>query len=429
MDDVHIGVYFAILAFLMLLSAFFSGSETALMALNRYRLQHKAKTGHRGARYAERLLRKPDRLIGVILLGNNLTNILITQLATYVGFRLSGEIGVAVATGILTLVLLIFAELTPKTLAALHSEQVAYPAAYIYRPLMSRFSPMTWLAWLVNQISNGLLRLFGVDPKAQASLALSADEIKSVLYEGDTIPESHQEMLANVLDLEQVTVEDIMIPRNELMGLDLEDEWDDLVEQITCSQHTRLPVYRESIDDIVGFVHLRKLLYLMHEGEFNRTNFEALIREPYYVPEGTTLTKQLLSFQNEKRRVGLVVDEYGDIQGLITLEDILEEIVGEFTTDPLDTKEIFPQHDGSYIVDGGTHIRDINKALHWHLPTNGPKTLNGLITEFMEMIPESGTSLKLHDYPIEIVIADNNAVKTARLFPVKKPRRDRHGQS
>lgn len=389
------------------------------MALNRYRLRHRAEQGERGAKYAQKLLSKPDRLIGVILLGNNLVNILITQLASYIGFRMSGEIGVAIATGILTISLLIFAELAPKTLAAAYAEKVAFPAAYILRPMMGRFSPATWIAWLVNLIANNLLLLVGVDAKKQASLALNTEELKSVVNEGNLIPKSHQEMLGNILDLEQETVDDIMIPRNELIGLDLEHSWDDIVLQVTNSQHTRLPVYRETIDNIIGFVHLRKLLYLMHEGDFNRENFEALIRESYYVPEGTSLTKQLLAFKKEKRRIGLVVDEYGDIQGLITLEDILEEIVGEFTTDPGASKDIYPQHDGSFIVDGGTHIRDINKALNWTLPTDGPKTLNGMITEHMEMIPESGTSLQLENHTIEVVISENNAVKTARLFSGK----------
>ena len=386
------------------------------MALNRYRLRHSAEQGDRGARYAQKLLSKPDRLIGVILLGNNLINILITQLASYIGFRMSGEIGVAIDTGILTISLLIFAELTPKTLAAAYSEKVAFPAAYILRPLMGRFSPATWIAWLVNLISNNILRLFGIDAQKQASLALNTEELKSVVNEGNLIPKSHQEMLGNILDLEKETVDDIMIPRNELIGIDLEDDWEEIVEQVTNSQHTRLPVYRETMDNIIGFIHLRKLLYVIHEGEFTRENFEALIRDSYYVPEGTSLTQQLLAFKKEKRRVGLVVDEYGDIQGLITLEDILEEIVGEFTTDPAAAKDIYPQHDGSYIVDGGTHIRDLNKALNWQLNTEGPKTLNGMITEHMEMIPESGTSMKLEGHTIEIIISENNAVKTARLF-------------
>lgn len=419
MDAIPLWGFFALLAGLFILSAFFSGSETALMALNRYRLRHRAESGERGARYAEKLLEKPDRLIGVILLGNNLTNILITQLASYIGFRLSGEMGVAIATGILTISLLIFAELTPKTLAAVHSEKVAFPASYILRPLMSKFSPATWIAWLVNLIANGLLRLIGIDGRTQASLALNTEELKSVVNEGNLIPESHQEMLGNILDLEKETVDDIMIPRNELVGIDLENEWDDILDQITNSQHTRLPVYRETMDNIIGFIHLRKLIGLMYEGELNRERFEDLIRESYYVPEGTSLTKQLLAFKHEQRRVGLVVDEYGDIQGLITLEDILEEIVGEFTTDPSATKDIYPQHDGSYIVDGGTHIRDINKALGWDLNTDGPKTLNGMITEYLEMIPDSGTSLKLEGHTVEIVISDSNAVRTARVFAGK----------
>ena len=329
-----------------------------------------------------------------------------------------GEIGVAIATGALTVGLLIFAELTPKTLAAAHAETVAFPAAFILRPLMGRFSPVTWVVWLVSLVSNNILRLFGIDAKKQACLALNTEELKSVVNEGNLIPESHREMLGNILDLEKETVDDIMIPRNELVGIDLEEEWEEIVGQVTNSQHTRLPVYRENMDNIIGFVHLRKLLHMMYEKEFTRENFEALIRKSYYVPEGTSLSKQLLAFKKEKCRIGLVVDEYGDIQGLITLEDILEEIVGEFTTDPA-AKDIYPQHDGSYIVDGSTHIRDLNKALNWQLNTDGPKTLNGMITEHMEIIPESGISLQLEGHTIEIVIAENNAVKTVRLFSSK----------
>lgn len=423
MDTIPLWACFTALAILFMLSAFFSGSETALIALNRYRLNHSAEQGVRGARYAQEMLERPDRLIGVILLGNNLVNILITQVAGYIGFRLAQDYGLgmaitsAITTVLLTIFLLIFAELTPKTLAATKTEQVAYPASYILRPFMSKYSPAVWIAWMVNYIANNLLSVFGVDAKSQASLALNSEELKTVVNQGNLIPENHQTMLGNVLDLEHITVEDIMIPRNELVGIDIEQEWDEILNQIMHSEHTRLPVFRETMDNIIGFVHLRKFIVLMERGTFNRNSFEALIRDAYFVPEGTSLARQLLAFQHEKRRVGLVVDEYGDIQGLITLEDILEEIVGEFTTDPSTSKDLYRQHDGSYLVDGGAHVRDINKELGWHLPTDGPKTLNGVITEYLETIPVAGTSLRLAGHTLEVMISESNAIKTVRLVP------------
>lgn len=416
MDSMPLWGHFALLAVLFALSAFFSGSETALMALNRYRLQHRAEMGERGAKFAQSMLDKPDRLIGVILLGNNLVNIFITQLATYVGYKISGEIGVAIATAVLTILLLIFAELTPKTLAAAKSESIAYPASYLLRPLMSRLSPMTWIAWLVNQVANNLLRIFGVDAATRDSLALSSDELKSVVNEGDLIPSSHQEMLGNILDLEKATVEDIMIPRKELIGIDLNDAWESITAQLINSQHTRLPVFKDSMDHIIGFVHLRKLLVLLQQDNFTRSQFEAVIRPAYFVPEGTTLTKQLLAFKNEQRRIGLVVDEYGDIQGLITLEDILEEIVGEFTTDPATDKDFYRQHDGTYIVDAATHPREINRVLGWNLPVDGAKTLNGIITEKLEEIPQAGTTLNIGNHFMEIISTGTNAIKIVRLI-------------
>lgn len=417
MDSIPLWAIFVLIFVLLCLSAFFSGSETAIIGLNRYRLRNKAENGVRGARYAQEMLNRPDRFIGVVLLCNNLVNIFITQLATYVGLRLSGEIGVAVATGVLTILLLIFGELTPKVLAAAKSETVAYPASYILRPLMAPIAPTAWIANFINVVANFILRLFGVDSKAQASLALNSEELKSVVNEGNLIPANYQMMLANVLDLGKITVDDIMVPRNELVGIDLDQDWDTILEQVTSSEHSRLPVFRESMDNIIGFVHLRKFIALLHTGKFERASFESLIREAYFVPEGTPLARQLLAFQSEKRRIGLVVDEYGDIQGLITLEDILEEIVGEFTTDPSATKDVYRQHDGSYLAGGGAHLRDINKALNWELPLDGPKTLNGLITEYLETIPKSGTSVRIMGYVMEVMISDSNAIKTVRLFP------------
>ena len=416
MDEIPLSALVGVLVFLLILSAFFSGSETGLMTLNRYRLRHLAKAGHAGAIRAQRLLERPDRLIGLILLGNNFVNILASAVATLIGLRLSGETGIAIATGILTLVVLIFSEVAPKTLAALHPERIAFPAAFIYIPLLKLLYP---LVWLVNKIANGLLKMLGVNSDQAEGQSLSSEELRTVVLEaGAMIPKRHQKMLLNLMDLEKVTVEDIMIPRNEVVGIDLSDEINDITDLITHTQYTRLPVFQDSIDNVIGILHLRNVLPLLKDGALTHADLRNVVREPYFIPEGTPLNRQLLNFQRESRRTGLVVDEYGDIQGLVALEDILEEIVGEFTTDPAaSNKDITPQDDGSYLIDAGANVRDLNRALHIELPTNGPKTLNGLILEHMEDIPETGTSLLLAGYPIDIVQTKDNAVKTARIRP------------
>lgn len=416
MDEYSIGTLFLVLLLLFLLSAFFSGSETALMALNRYRLRHLANTGHKGAKQAEKLLEKPDRLIGIILLGNNVVNILIAQLSAYIGYRLHGEVGIAVATFILIFAILIFAELTPKTLAALHSEKLALPAAIIYTPLLTVAYPFVWI---VNLIANSLLRLFGINVDKNVLTSLSHDELRTAVNdEGTIISSEHQEMLLGVLDLEEMTVEDIMLPKNEIIGIDLEDDWDDIVIQLKNISYTRIPVFRRNIDNVVGFLHLRKLLISNLSKELIKEELEQSLREPYFIPEGTNLKKLLFEFKNKKRRFSLVVDEFGDIQGLVTLEDLLEEIVGEFTNDPATYDvELHPQEDGTYLVDGSMHIRDINKVLAWKLHDNGPKTINGLILEHMESIPDPGTSVLIDGYPIEVVQIQNNAVRTVRIQP------------
>jgi Mg2+/Co2+ transporter CorB len=418
LDAIPLSVLYGVLVLLLFMSAFFSGSETGLMTLNRYRLRHLVRGKHRGAIRAQALLDRPDRLIGMILVGNNLVNILATQIATLIALRQLGENGLWVATLLLTLVILLFAEVTPKTLAALHPERIAFPAAHIYTPLQHVMWPFVWG---VNLIANRLLRLLGVEREGNSSQALSREELRTVLLEaGAMIPKRHQKMLLNLLDLEQVTVEDIMIPRNEVLGIDLNDEWSDIEQQIMSLQYTRLPVYRDSIDDVIGFAHLRDLLPALRKGELDEEKLLALVREPLFVPENTSLNQQLRNFQRSRQRVGLVVNEYGDLQGLVTLEDILEEIVGEFTTDPIESiKDYTPQADGSYLVDGTATVRDLNRALRIDLPTKGPKTLNGLILEHMEDIPEPGTSLLLAGYPVEIVQIKDNLVKTARLQPVK----------
>ena len=413
-DDIPLSALIGTLVVLLLLSAFFSGSETALMRLNRYRLRHKVREGHRGAQLAEKLLERPDRLIGLILLGNNLVNFAAVALVTLVAMRMGGEPAVALSTLALTVVVLIFAEAAPKTLAALHPERIAYPAAYIYYPLLIITYPVVWL---VNIMSNAVLWLLGVRGDDASSQSLSQEELRTIVYEtGTLITQKYRSMLLNILDLERVTVDDVMVPHNEIIGIDLDDSLEEVTRVIRDSDHTRLPVFRDNIDQVVGLIHLRKLANLSSHTPLDKEAIERLATEPYFVPEGTPLSTQLVQFQKMKQRFALVVDEYGDIQGIVTLEDILEEIVGEFTTDPAsDDEDIVKESSSSYLVDGTANIRQINRVMNWSFPTDGPKTLNGLILEHLENIPGPGTCLKINDYPIEIVSSDDNRVQTARI--------------
>ncbi len=415
MNDISTGTLFLILGIMILLSGFFSGSETALMTLNRYRLKSLADKGHRAAILAQKLLDRPDRLLGLILLGNNIVNIFAATLATVIASRLFGENSLIIAPFVLTFVILVFSEVTPKTLAALKPEKIAFPAAFIYTLIAIPLYPFVWL---VNIFSNALLALIGVHPGKSAKQELSTDELRAVVMETRSfMPGAHTSMLLGILDLEQVSVEDIMIPRNEITGIDLNDSWSDIVHQITHSQRTRVPVFHDSIDHTTGILHLRKVLNFFARDELNMETLKSLIRPVYFIPAATSLTRQLLNFQSNRRRSGLVVDEYGSIQGLVTLEDILEEIVGQFTTDsPTRNRGIYKQIDGSYLIDGNTHLREINRTLEWKLPAKGPKTLNGLILEHMEIIPPPGTSLMIAGYTIEITRANNNAVLTAKLL-------------
>ncbi len=392
------------------------------MALNRYRLRHLANKGNRGAHLAQQLLNKPDRLIGLILLGNNIVNLLASPLAAYLGYRLYGDVGVLPATALFIAAVLIFAEVTPKTLAALHSEKFAFSAAYIYTPLQYIAYPFVFL---INSITNNLLRIFGVSLENKALKSLSADELRTVVKEaGGLIPSKHQNMLISILDLESIKVEDIMIPRNEVLGVDIAQDWEDIRTQIVNAPFTRMPVYEENLDNIIGFLHLRKIFPRIVENEITLEELSAEFREPYFIPESTSLNTQLLNFQREKRRIGLVVDEYGDIQGLVTLEDLLEEIVGEFTNDPATfNTDIYPQEDGSYVIDAGTHVRDVNKALKIALNTSGPRTINGIVLEHLETIPETGTTVLIDGYPIEIVHMLNNSIRTVRIKPQLKKNR------
>jgi Mg2+/Co2+ transporter CorB len=415
-DDISLPGHFLALLILLVLSAFFSGSETALLTMNRYKLKHQAERGHRGARLARRLLDRPDRLIGLILLGNNFVNIMASSLATVIALRLGGEAAIGITAGVLTLVILIFAEVAPKTYATLHPERLAFPAAYIYTPLLKLLYPVVWF---VNLFTNGILRLLGITTEGVPGTALSTEELRTVVNEaGVMIPERSRSMLLGILDLERATVEDIMIPRNEVEGIDLQDSEDEILAAIRNSSYTRMPLFDGGIDNLVGVFHAKHALHALLVQGFDKAHLRAIAREPYYVPEGTPLYQQLLNFQRGKRRVGLVVDEYGDFKGLITLTDLLEEIVGEFTTDPADSiPEIHRADDGSLLIDGSINVRDLNRALRWELPTGGPKTLNGLILEYLEDIPEPGTSLKLHDHPLEILQTADNGVKTIKVTP------------
>ncbi len=414
-DDVPLSALFGLLIALLLLSAFFSGSETALVSLNRYQLRHKARQGHRGARLADKLLQRPDRLIGLILLGNNLVNFSAASLVALIALEMGGEPAVALGTLILTLVVLIFSEAAPKTLAALHPERLAFPAAMIYYPLLKITYP---IVWLTNVASNGVLFLLGVRSADAELQPLTREELRTVVHEaGGRISSRYQQMLLSILDLEKVTVDDVMVPHNEIIGIDLDDEIGEIEEIISKSEHTRLPVYEDNVDNVIGILHLRRLANLAPQS-FDKSSIRALLDEPYFVPEGTPLSKQLVQFQRRRERVALVVDEYGDIQGIVTLEDILEEIVGEFTTDPADQiEDVVREGPDSFLVSGTANIRELNRAQGWELPTDGPKTLNGLILELLETIPEPSTCLKISGYPLEIVASDDNRVRTVRIGP------------
>jgi len=417
LDNISTEVLFITLGILILVSAYFSGSETGIMSLNRYRLRHLEKQKHKGAKRVSKLLNRPDRLIGLILIGNNLVNIAASAIATIIGLRLFGDMGVLIATIALTLIVLIFAEVTPKTLAALYPEKIAFPSSIVLSLLLKVLFP---LVVAVNWITNGLLMLIGVSSEQREQHSLSSEELRTVVNESSAmLPERDQNMLVGILDLEKVTVEDIMVPRNELVGIDINNDWKKIQKQLAQSNHTRVLLYRDNMDDVVGYIHLRDALKLLFKNQFTKTTLIRAVKELYFIPEGTTLNVQLLKFQHAKERLGLVVDEYGDIQGLVTLEDILEEVVGDFTTTmtPTTSEEVHFQPDGSFLVDGSATVRDINKEMTWTFPTNGPKTLNGLIIEYLEDIPEANLSVRIAGYPLEIVEVSDNMIKTVRILP------------
>ena len=418
MNDIPLSLLFSALFFLIIFSAFFSSSETGMMSLNRYRMRHLAKQGHSGAKRASKLLARTDRLIGVILIGNNFVNIAAASIATIIAQRIwvdNPELGVTVATVLLTLVILIFSEVTPKTIAANHPEKVAFPASFLLQPLLILLMPFVYV---VNGIANILIRLTGLKLDQDSKDLLSTEEFRTLVHEaGVLIPPRRQQMLLSILDLETVRVNDIMIPRNEIVGIDLDDDIRDIENLLRTSQHTRLPVWKGNINNIIGVLHMRNAAKVLAQSEFNKAELLQVTREPYFIPETAQLHNQLFNFQTEQRRIGIVVDEYGNVQGIATLEDILEEIVGDFTSDMSSASpDITPQEDGMFIIDGSTNIRDLNKALDFDLPITGPKTFSGLIIETLESIPDSNICLKLDEYRVEILKVKANTIASAKIW-------------
>jgi len=418
LDSISTSTLFAALAVLLLTSAFFSASETAMMAINRYRLRHAAESGVRGAMRAQALLDKTDKLLGVILLGNNLVNSASATLSAVLAIRLfgSGEVVLFVATLLLTFLILVFSEVTPKVVGAAFPERVAYPATLLLTPLLKLAYPVVWF---VNLFVQGILRLLRIRPPEQGQgNSLGLEELRTIVLESSgRLPREHHRILMNLLELEDITVDDVMTPRNQIEAIDIEDDPERMRQQISTSHHTRLVVHAGSSDNLLGVLHVRRVLHALTGEELDPETLKANLEAPYFVPAGTPLFTQLRNFQSSRRRLALVVDEYGELQGLVTLEDLLEEMVGEFTTQaPSDTGYLRREEDGSWLVEGSVLLRHLNRKLGLSLPLDGPKTLNGLLLEQFEDIPEAGVSLKLGDVPVEIVQTQDRAVKMARIY-------------
>jgi Mg2+/Co2+ transporter CorB len=418
LENIPTAHLFLAFAALLVASGFFSISETSMMALNRYRLRHLAKSGHKGALLTARLLERTDKLLGVILLGNNLVNAAAVSLAAVITFRLLGEseMTVLLNTVVVAGIILIFSEITPKVVGATYPERIAFPASFVLAPLLRLVYPVVWMA---NGLSRGLLWIVRLQPQKAQIHALSVEELCTLVLEGGNfLPQKHQKILLNLLDLQAITVEDVMTPRNQIEAIDIDAPVDEINREIRTCNHTRLPVYRGRLDEVVGIVHVRKILNLLDEGKVDADTIREIMREPYFIPLGTPLLAQLQNFQDQQDRIGLVVDEYGELMGLVTIEDILEEIIGEFTTQsPLQTARFKRLEDGSIMVEGGSLLRELNRKLGYHFPLDGPKTLNGLILEHLRDIPEPGTSLKLAGYPIEILQIQDRLIRSVRLLP------------
>lgn len=419
MEDIPLYILLIILFILLIVSGFFSLSETSMMAINRYRLKHLAKQGHRGARLTVNLLDKTDRLLGVILLGNNLLNTASATLVAVIIAMLFGqdELALLIGTICVTFAILIFSEITPKVIAAAYPERIALFASYLLTPLLKLLYPVVWF---VNLFVKGLLILMRLNPqKEQTTQTISTEELRTLVLEGGHfIEKKHQSVLVNLLDLETVTVDDVIVPRSQIEAIDLSTDDDTIQQQLLTCHHTRLPVYRDRMENIIGVIHMRKVLNHMKGGPITAATLEKIMQQPYFIPAGTPLFTQLQLFQESKNRMGMIVDEYGDWMGLITIEDILEEIIGEFTTPaPTHASAFARQEDGSFLVEGSALLRDLNRKLDMAFPLDGPKTLNGLILEYLKDIPESGTGLNIAGYTMEILQVKNRAVKTVKLHP------------
>jgi Mg2+/Co2+ transporter CorB len=418
MDAIPLNWLFCALAVLLLVSAFFSIAETSMMALNRYRLSHMVKQGKKSALMTQTLLAKTDRLLGVILLGNNLVNSASAVLTAIIAERLLGkdEYVLAVATGAVTFLILVFSEITPKVIGSRFPERIALPASYVLTPLLKITYPVVWFVNLFVQV---LLKLLRIRPPQEEQSQLSMEELRTLVLEGGQfIPKKHQNIMVNLFDLESMTVDDTMTPRALIEGVDINDRIDDIRNSLATAHHTRVIVYDGDLSNVIGLVHVRKVLNASRKEPLEKETLREIMREPYFIPEGTPLLQQLTLFQENQRRMALVVDEYGEIQGLVTLQDILEEIVGEFTSQsPMNTGLYRKQDDGSLIVEGSCPLRVLNRKLGFNFPLEGPKTINGLLLEHLEDIPEPGLAVKIADYWIEILQVQDKMVKVVRLEP------------
>ena len=421
-DDLSTASLVSILLLLLFLSAFFSGTETALMRLNRYKLKNQVRKGNKYAKILEKLLKEPEKLIGLICLGVNLVNFTAAALVTIIALKIGGEPFVAVATLLLTITVLIFCEAAPKTLAAIYPEKLAFPSALIYYPLMLVSYPMVWL---ISETSNAILWVLGFRQTKDRESSLSNEELRTVVREAGTlISRKYRSMLLNILDLEKVTVDDVMVPHTEISGINMEEDIEEIRETILRSEHTLLPVFSENINNIFGILHLRKLANLSSKNLYKKQDIERLSNEPYFIQEGTLLNIQLVEFQRRKQRIAIVVDEYGDIQGIVTLSDILEEIVGEFTTVPEAEEEYTKENDNSYIVSGNANIRDLNKSIKWEIPSNGAKTVNGLIVEHLGDIPKAETDVNISNYSFKVIESDSNHIHSVKINKIQKIKRN-----
>jgi Mg2+/Co2+ transporter CorB len=414
LNEIPLWILFSLIAFLVLMSAFFSGSETGMMAINRYRLKHLVQEKNKSAKRVSKLLERTDRLLGVILIGNNFTHTLATALATVIAIRIWSDNAVLAVTVFMTIVMIIFAEVMPKTIAALKPESVALPASHLLKPLSKVLSP---LITLVSFVSNGTARLFGIDLDSANKDELKPEELRTLLQTSG-VPKRQEEMLMGIFDMDNLSVNDVMIPKNEIIGIDINDSLDSILNSLQEIDFTYIPCYEDSIDNILGFLSLNKKADFLVKGDQSKNSLKEELQDPLFVPENTALYKQLTNFQSTGRRVGVIVDEYGDIEGIITLRSILEVIVGEIS-ESMEKMDILPQADGTFLIEGGMMIRDINRRLKWDLPTEGPKTLSGLILEEIQTIPDTNVGLTLEGYRLETVLIKENVIKLAKLEKIE----------